>query len=234
MYERTINRPRPRTMTKKRNIIGQKFGNLTVLADAPNKYGRTASLCICKCGKKVVFTNLSIIQGNAKTCGCGRKENMKWRPNLNVGRTTHGLFRHPVYSIFQGMKDRCYNKNSQDYKYYGGRGIKICPEWLRGVEFFHTWAINNGWVKGLTIERLDNNKGYNPENCIWATRQVQGRNTRRVIRLTFNGETNCISEWAEKTSIGLTPKVIKGRINLGWPTEKILTTPKMQRYGRRY
>lgn len=101
------------------------------------------------------------------------------------------------------MKDRCYNKKCKDYQMWGGRGITICDEWLRDVKSFYDWAMTHGYKDNLTIDRIDNNKGYSPDNCRWVDRKTQARNTRRNRVITINGETKCLVEWCEVFNINL-------------------------------
>lgn len=221
-------------MSKKRDLIGNKFDRLTVLYEAQKIRGRTASVCLCQCGNKITVVNNALITGNTKSCGCRRKDSLVWKDNLNKGRTTHGLTSHPLNPLWSAMRGRCNNKNYQDYRYYGGRGIKVCKEWEDDFLNFYNWAISNGWERGLTIERIDNNLGYSPENCRWATRKEQARNKRNTIRLTYNGQTLSISDWSDLNKLGLTAKIIKERLGLGWPVDRILNTPKLTRYGNRH
>lgn len=106
-----------------------------------------------------------------------------------------------IHNIYRGMKARCYIKTSKHYNRYGGRGIKICDEWLEDFMNFYKWAINNGYREDLTIDRIDNNKDYSPSNCRWTTRKQQVNNTSRNIVVTVGGETHTIAEWSETTGI---------------------------------
>ena len=133
--------------------------------------------------------------------------------------TTHGLHKHPLNQKWRDMKDRCTNKNNKYYYRYGGRGIKVCDEWKNDFLEFYNWAILNGWTKGLTIERIDNNKGYYPENCYFATIQQQNRNTSRNV--VYNNEL------ATDASIRLggNKVLVVDRLREGWSIEKAFTTP---------
>lgn len=108
---------------------------------------------------------------------------------------THRLSKTPLYTIFHSMKGRCYNTNSASYKNYGGRGIKICEEWLNNFELFYHWAINNGWRKGLEIDRINVNGNYCPNNCRFVPRILNARNTTKNKPITYNGQTKCLSDW---------------------------------------
>lgn len=107
-------------------------------------------------------------------------------------------------NILSGMKTRCSNPNHKDYKNYGARGIKVCDEWLNDTDLFIKWVLNNGYQDNLTIERIDNNGDYNPDNCKWATVKEQQSNTRNNRMLTINGESNTLQQWADKTSLNKT------------------------------
>ena len=143
--------------------------------------------------------------------------------------TKHGLSKTRLYRIFHGMKQRCYNPNNPEYKNYGGRGIKICPEWLNDFAEFYKWALSVGWddnkeAKEQTIERNNVNKDYCPENCRFIPISEQPLNKRDSRIITAFGETKNLSQWAEETGIPLT--TIKARIDrLGWSYEKALSEP---------
>lgn len=131
-----------------------------------------------------------------------------------------------IYSIYKGMKDRCRYKTNDNYERYGGRGIRVCEEWLADYMNFYNWAINNGYKEGLTLDRIDPNKNYEPDNCRWATYKEQANNTRRNNFITYNGETHTLTEWAEK--LGIKRSTLNTRIHRQhWNIEKALTTPLM-------
>ncbi len=127
------------------------------------------------------------------------------------------------------MKTRCYNKNFLRYVDYGRRGISICDEWKNNFKAFYDWAISNGYSNELTIDRIDNDGNYEPNNCRWATVSEQNRNSRHNNCLTYNGETHCLKEWSEIT--GLNYGCLKNRMKYGWNVEDILTKPKGYNQG---
>ena len=136
--------------------------------------------------------------------------------------------------IFRGIKSRCYNPHHRYYAYYGGRGIKVCNEWFtphshEGFRAFKAWALENGYQEGLTIDRIDNDKGYSPDNCRWVTMLVQGNNRSYCHYITFNGVTKTLMEWSRELEI---PYItLKQRLNkYGWPVEKALSKVDF-RYG---
>ena len=128
-----------------------------------------------------------------------------------------------LYGIWNNRIQRTTNANNPRYCDYGGRGIEVCKEWKEDFEVFEKWAIENGYAENLTIDRKDNDKGYCPDNCRWATKKEQNLNTRQNHYLTFNGETKSLAEWADIT--GIKRRILSDRINkLGWSAEKALTT----------
>lgn len=118
------------------------------------------------------------------------------------------------------MKYRCYNKNGKDYKNYGGRGIAVCSDWLDNFMSFYNWSMANGYDNNLTIDRIDNDKGYEPNNCRWVDMKQQSRNTRQNRNITINGETRCLADWCE--ILGLNYDKIYNRLYKGWSIEKAL------------
>ena len=132
--------------------------------------------------------------------------------------------RKRLKSIYNGMRLRCYNENNVNYKYYGGKGVTICDEWLLSFENFFDWAINNGYNENLTIDRIDSEKEYSPDNCKWSTKKEQAYNRSMSVRLTLNGRTMYMTEWAEELEID--KKILSWRYNNGWSDEEILTRPR--------
>lgn len=140
-------------------------------------------------------------------------------------RTRHGMYGTKLYKSWTGMLQRCNNPNDPQYINYSGRGITVCEEWKK-PEIFFSWAFSHGYHEGLTIDRIDNNKGYFPDNCRWITMDAQQRNKRNNRVIEFNGEKHCVAEWAEIT--GISWRVILYRLD-NWPVEKVFTTPVRQR-----
>lgn len=132
----------------------------------------------------------------------------------------HGMWNTRIYHIWRGMKQRCEDKNAPAYRNYGAKGITVCREWHDFINFYE-WARSNGYQDDLTIDRINNSKGYSPENCRWADLKTQGRNqtTNRIIE--YNGETHCLTEWAEIT--GISRRAIWGRLAKGWTVQDALT-----------
>lgn len=201
------------------DLTGHKYGALTVLRRAENQGRRTMWLCRCECGKEVVVRGENIRSGNTRSCGCLAKDNPK----------KHGMSKTRLAYIFRGMKQRCYNPNNHEYWIYGGRGIKICPEWLEDPMNFYQWALESGFDEAgnqrtCSIDRIDFNGDYSPDNCRWADIYTQANNTRKNIYYIFGGEKHTLSEWSRITGIGY--GTLYDRINkLGWSVEKALTHP---------
>lgn len=124
-------------------------------------------------------------------------------------------------SIYHNMKTRCTNPNYDKYKWYGGKGISVCDEWMNSYDAFEEWALSHRYADDLTLDRIDPNGNYCPENCRWVSRKEQANNRSSNHLLTFNGKTLTIQQWADET--GLSHGCISQRINAGWPVERILT-----------
>lgn len=204
-------------MGKFEDLTGQKFNRLRVLRKVgKTKYGKILWLCECDCGNLCNATTGGLKSKNNQSCGCYRKEVFT--------NKKHGFKYSRLYNSYIHLKQRCYNPNNQDYKYYGGRGITVCDEWKDDFQAFYDWSMSHGYKDDLTIDRIDNNKGYSPENCRWVTMQYQSNNKRTNHRITYNSETHTIKEWAKITKINYGTLV--SRINRNkWNIEKSLNTP---------
>ena len=146
---------------------------------------------------------------------------------------THGKSKTRLYNIWSDMKRRCYNPKNKRYNRYGGRGISVCDEWKDDFQAFYDWAIYNDYAEDLTIDRIDVNGNYEPNNCRWITWKEQQRNTSRNRFITVNGVTRTMTEWAEIT--GIHRDVIKDRLNkLHWTEEEAVTIPTMRMGGKRW
>lgn len=171
------------------DLTGRKFGRLTVVATAgKNKRGRILWACECSCGATTIVAGSDLTTGNTKSCGCLQKD------RTSQAAHKHGFNGTSTYSSWACMKERCLNPKNKGYKDYGGRGITVCERWMRFEDFL---ADMGEKPEGATIERIDNDKGYFPENCRWASKLEQNRNRRSNRRITFQGETRTLSEWAE-------------------------------------
>ena len=199
---------------KRKDIAGFRYGKLIAI-----KYvGDFKWLCRCDCGKFCVVSTGNLTNEHTKSCGC----EMHTHNNLR-----HGMADTRLYNTWSHMKSRCINPNDNAFRHYGGRGIKVCDEWTckDGFTNFVEWALKNGYKDTLTIDRIDVNGNYEPNNCRWVDCKIQQNNRRNNHTLTYNGVTKTISQWA--TQYGSNPDRIYARLKLGWSIERALTTPKM-------
>lgn len=207
-------------MSRLKNLVGQPFGNWIVLKRVSNsKWNESMWLCQCQCqsGTLKVVRGIDLVHGKSKSCGCLQKE------RASEANKTHGQTKTRLYRIYAGMKSRCYNPNEPAYKNYGGRGITICPEWQM-FEPFKKWAMLHGYDDNLSIDRIDNNKGYSPENCRWTDRKTQNNNQRSNRLISYKGKTQTMKQWSEEYDINYHTFI--SRIDeLGWSIEKALNTP---------
>lgn len=200
------------------DLVGQVFDYLTPIEKAHenNTYG---FICECKCGNTLFVPTYELIKGIKKSCGC------KHTDVLIERNYRHGMTNTRLYRVWANMIKRTENENEPSYKDYGARGIKVCEEWHDFVVFME-WALEHGYTDELTIERIDVDGNYCPDNCRWATRKEQGYNKRNSVKLEYNGEVLTQSQLAER--LGTDPKTIFGRIKRGWSIEEIFTTPVAQ------
>lgn len=174
-------------------IIGQKFGKITILSLGEpyvRPCGKRSATLIysCECGKVKKACSYDITSGKITSCGKCNKSNLK-----------HGYADSPIYNIWKGIRKRCFSPKEKAYKNYGGRGITMCAEWLNDAGSFVDWAKMSGYKKGLTIDRIDNNGNYSPENCRWVSRTIQGNNKRNNVIVEYNGESMTLAEYCRKT-----------------------------------
>ncbi len=186
---------------KKIDLAGKRFGWLIVVSQAATgKHGHIMWECLCDCGNKTIVTTGRLHSGHTKSCGC-----LKNKARHGHARRKNSL--SSTYSSWLHLRDRCNNSQADKFSYYGGRGIKVCKRWDKFENFL---ADMGDKPKGLTIERIDNNKGYFPENCKWVTRKAQTRNRRNNRLITYKNKTQCMVEWAEEYKIK--PKVLWDRL----------------------
>lgn len=205
-------------MSKAQDLTNLRFGRLTVIKDVGRSKDRQILwLCKCDCGNEKIVRAGNLKNGHIRSCGCLQQESRK------IHSVTHGLSKTRIYKIYLGMKKRCYNKNYIQFDLYGGRGITICNEWLSDFINFYEWSMNNGYNDTLSIDRIDYNGNYCPENCRWATTKEQNLNTRKNRFITFNNETHTLKEWAEICHLSY--RALQHRLDRKWSIERALTTP---------
>ena len=194
-------------MWKRKNEIGNRYGRLVVTEFAGiGAEKRALWRCRCDCGKETVVDGKSLRSGNTKSCGCLNVDNSTKR--IVALNTKHGKTNHPLFGRWSNMLCRCENPHAINYADYGGRGITVCEEW-HDFQKFYDWAMESGYSPGLSVDRIDNSKGYSPDNCRWATLNEQAANRRSTRLIEFQGETHCLSEWARK--FGVDPTNLSGR-----------------------
>lgn len=191
------------------NLVGMKFGRLTVVSlssDRGNgKKPVTKWNCVCECGNKVVVTTNALKTGHTVSCGCKKIKH-------------HRANKERLYQTWCNMRNRCRNKNRPDWKRYGGKGITICPEW-DDYAVFREWALSNGYNDNLTIDRIDSNGNYCPENCRWVDYKVQANNISRNHIIEYQGEKKTMAEWADY--FGLSYSAMQHRVERGWSMDRI-------------
>ena len=206
-------------MAKPIDITGEKFGKLTVLKRVGKDGSFATWLCVCDCGRETIVRSRSLWSGNTKSCGCSHY--FKGSAHINY---KHGQSKSKLYNVWNGLKARCFNKNTKEYQYYGARGINMCAEWKENFQSFYFWAKENGYLSGFSLDRIDNNGDYEPANCRWVTKAEQNNNKRSNVRISFKGQSKTMKQWAD--SFGISYKLLHSRINkLGWSFEKAISTP---------
>lgn len=198
-----------------KDMAGQTFGRLTAIECVGRRGRKALWRCHCSCGAIVDVVGYSLRLGDSKSCGCLKKE-------LTGNRArTHGMHKTTEWRVWVAMKDRCTNPKTPAWKDYGGRGITVCQEWLDSFAAFY--RDMGPRPPNRTLDRLNNDKGYNPSNCAWRTQKEQHNNRRSNRHLTLNGRTMTMSQWAEE--IGIEVRTLHARLKIGWSVEKALTQP---------
>lgn len=217
-------------MTRRGNFIdmtGKKFGRLTVqyVSERTGKLGQVYWHCVCDCGGEKDVLGASLRNGSTKSCGCLTREATSKRCK------THGGSKERLYRTWSHMKARCSTCTDAAYCLYGGRGITVCKEWANSFGAFRDWALANGYSDDLTLDRIDVNGNYCPENCRWTTMKQQADNKQNTVRITYRGETHTRTEWSKIT--GISPDVIRHRLLLGFTEEEALTFRRRERRNAR-
>jgi hypothetical protein len=175
-----------------KDLQGERRGRLTAETYlGKGKHGKHYWLCRCDCGKVKTLTTSTFNNGYTLSCGCLRVEALRVN-RRDPTRQGLSISQKKLYAIYHSMKDRCYNERNCRYKYYGGRGVTVCEDWLSGVVAFVNWALTNGYEEGLSIDRLDSSQGYHPNNCEWVSVAENSRrmNESRANEKSLRGKTS--------------------------------------------
>lgn len=201
------------------DLAGERFGKLVALQFLGRVNKHSIFLCICDCGKETTATSNNLRRNHTTSCGCESSKN-----TIGVRLATHGKSKHPLFISWVGMRNRCYTPTHNRFEHYGGKGIAVCDEWVDDFQAFYNWAILNGWKKGLTLDRKENDRDYCPDNCKFSTVAQQNRNRTSNIKLTINGITKILIEWSEEVNVPY--ETIRQRLKNGWIPEEAI-------YGRK-
>ncbi|MEI6296219.1 MAG: hypothetical protein WCO84_01055 [bacterium] len=206
------------------DLTGKKFERLTVIRRVENKNNKIMWLCNCVCGKTKIINSHDLRSEHTRSCGCIHSE------SIRMLKTTHGLTNTRLNSIWCSMLTRCSNINSKSYDNYGGRGITICNEWKTDFLVFYNWAMENNYSQDLTLDRIDNNGNYEPENCRWATTEQQMNNTRHNVFLELDGKKMTVAQWSKY--LGINVYTLWSRIKSGWNVQDIINCPVLNNTTR--
>jgi hypothetical protein len=198
---------------KPQDITGQKFGRLTALCRIGKTKGRISIWeCQCECGQKHNAIISQLRNGTVKSCGC-------------LQRVDHPVAKERLFNIWQGMRQRCNNPNANFYEYYGAKGVKICQEWNE-YKAFKQWAVENGYDEGLSIDRIDVDGGYNPNNCRWISLREQQSNKSNNVFVLYQDEDITLAELSRRT--GLSLPMLHRRYHAGYTGEKLWQTTHLK------
>lgn len=203
------------------DISGARFGRLIALHRAPST-GKTKWTCQCDCGRKKDISTTHLRSGSTRSCGCIRSEQIIKRS------TTHGLTGTRIYNVWAHMLQRCYNPKSQDFMFYGGRGIKVCDEWKEDVAAFAN-SVGMPPSDKHQIDRIDNNGHYEPGNVRWATPAEQSRNRRSNQIVVYRGRKMVLLDAYKLSKCQVSLYAVWWRLKQGWPVDRALDTPRQKK-----
>ena len=216
----------------KDDLTGKTFGELTVVKFVPTDNRRSYWLCKCSCGGEAIVYSGHLKCGHTTTCNnsshrIGKKCSDDTKQKISNANTKHSGCGERLYRVWASMLNRCNNQNEIAYKWYGAKGIKVCDEWLDYANF-RQWALSSGYdenaeAHACSIDRIDGNGDYCPENCRWANAKTQANNRKSNVLLTYNGKTQTMMQWSEET--GVPYGLIQQRLNRGWGVQKAIEQP---------
>lgn len=218
----------------KKDLVGQRFGRLVVVEETEKRCVRQIIWkCKCDCGNETFVQTGHLTSGHTKSCGCvarelSKEKARKMQPKAWKSNTTHGGSKDRLYAVWRGILTRCEDKNCEAYKWYGGIGIKLCSEW-HNYSSFRAWAISNGYDASAkrmecTIDRIDVNGDYSPENCRWVDISTQCNNRRSNRNFAYGGVVRNIKEWSDVS--GIPYGTLRSRLlKYGWTIDNALNTP---------
>lgn len=217
-------------LKKKTPQVNEKYGKLTIkeiYQEKCKRQNRSYALCDCDCGNNNCRIRLSdLFRGEIQSCGCRHIFNSR-NGQVVYENGTHGLTGAPIHNRWSSMISRCTNPNLKVYKWYGGKGVKVCSEWMEFINFYN-WAMANGYRDDLTIDRIDSNGDYCPENVRFVTMKEQANNTSWNKHYELWGETKTISQWMDHPKCVIKKySIVLRRLLRGWDLERALTTPEM-------
>ena len=196
------------------DLTNKKFNKLSVVEKTTNQKHKTMWKCKCDCGNIVFVTTSNLTCNRVKSCGCLKTEKLIERS------TTHNQRHTNLYEVWKTMKQRCFNSNNKSYKNYGARGIQVCEEWKNSFDSFYKWSMSNGYKQGLTIDRINNNDNYCPENCRWTDRTTQANNSRWNKHIIIDGKDDTLANWIRY--FNTTPTKYYLRIKKGYSEQDAL------------
>ena len=204
-------------MRKSIDITNNRYGRLVAVQRVANdKNNHELWLCKCDCGNESIVLKNSLTSNRTRSCGCYYKES-----RLNASKK-HGMTHSRLYAVWANMIRRCNNPKANDWKFYGAKGVTVCDEW-KHFSGFYEWAKKTGYKDDLTIDRIDNNGNYCPDNCRWANWDIQMNNTTRNHYIEVNGVVKTAIQWCREK--GISPSTFYYRINKGWTDVDAIVTP---------
>ncbi len=205
------------------DITGERFGKLCVIGRADTNTttsGNAKWICKCDCGNITTVIGSKLRNGHTKSCGCNRISNI-----------AKGHSKERLYRIWYKMKVRCYKEDDEHYKWYGGRGIRVCDEWLNDFLIFREWALTHGYSRTLSIDRIDVNGNYEPSNCRWVSQKIQANNKSSNRHVEFQGKEYTVAQFAELLNYNYF--TVQNRLRWGWTPERIAQIPEKGKNNER-